>query len=118
MSISSPMTEMFFVLCSRRDFWKMDSWEDDSRRRRRLVKDAHGSTHPEATLKAALEHGEQYTASSKSLHYLKLTFHARMVLFSSHKKSKLYIAVVSRLANNVCIFSGMTIYWCKIFYVK
>ena len=38
-------------------YWKLDSWEDDSRRRRRLVKNPCGSSHPEATLRAALEHG-------------------------------------------------------------
>ena len=41
------------------DFWKCDTWEDDSRRRRRLVKNPMGSTHPEATLKAAIEHGKK-----------------------------------------------------------
>ena len=39
------------------EFWKLDSWEDDSRRRRRLVKNPTGSSHPEATLRAAIEHG-------------------------------------------------------------
>jgi hypothetical protein len=34
-------------------YWKLDSWEDDSRRRRRFVKNPNGSSHPEATLKSA-----------------------------------------------------------------
>ena len=38
-------------------FWKLDTWEDDSRRRKRFVPNAIGSSHPEATLKAAIEHG-------------------------------------------------------------
>ncbi|KAF2368096.1 protein of unknown function DUF4704 [Trinorchestia longiramus] len=38
-------------------YWKLDSWEDDSRRRKRFVPNPLGSSHPEATLKAALEHG-------------------------------------------------------------
>jgi len=38
-------------------YWKLDSWEDDSRRRRRLMKNAHGTNHSEATLRAALENG-------------------------------------------------------------
>ncbi|KAG0710336.1 Neurobeachin [Chionoecetes opilio] len=38
-------------------YWKLDSWEDDSRRRKRFVPNALGSSHPEATLKAAIEHG-------------------------------------------------------------
>ena len=39
------------------EFWKIDCWEDDSRRRKRFVRNPIGSSHPEATLKAALEHG-------------------------------------------------------------
>jgi hypothetical protein len=40
-----------------RVFWKLDIWEDDARRRKRFVPNPLGSSHPEATLKAALEHG-------------------------------------------------------------
>ena len=36
-------------------FYKLDMWEDDSRRRMRFVKNEYGSSHPEATL---LEGGE------------------------------------------------------------
>lgn len=39
-----------------REFWRLDYWEDDLRRRRRFVRNPLGSTHPEATLKTALEH--------------------------------------------------------------
>ena len=46
------------VICSKPEFWKLDTWEDDSRRRRRLVKNPYGTSHPEATLKAAIEHGK------------------------------------------------------------
>uniref|UniRef100_A0A8C3KKK0 LRBA protein n=1 Tax=Calidris pygmaea TaxID=425635 RepID=A0A8C3KKK0_9CHAR len=35
-----------------REFWRLDYWEDDLRRRRRFVRNPLGSTHPEATLKA------------------------------------------------------------------
>lgn len=41
----------------RREFWKLDSWEDDGRRRKRFIHNPRGTTHPEATLKAAIEHG-------------------------------------------------------------
>lgn len=45
--------------CSRpREFWRLDYWEDDLRRRRRFVRNPLGSTHPEATLKTAVEHGQ------------------------------------------------------------
>uniref|UniRef100_A0A8B9FLU3 Lipopolysaccharide-responsive and beige-like anchor protein n=1 Tax=Amazona collaria TaxID=241587 RepID=A0A8B9FLU3_9PSIT len=39
-----------------REFWRLDYWEDDLRRRRRFVRNPLGSTHPEATLRAAGEH--------------------------------------------------------------
>ncbi|NXU46990.1 LRBA protein, partial [Turnix velox] len=39
-----------------REFWRLDYWEDDLRRRRRFVRNPLGSTHPEAALKAAGEH--------------------------------------------------------------
>ncbi|XP_037656516.1 neurobeachin isoform X3 [Choloepus didactylus] len=39
------------------DFWRLDYWEDDLRRRRRFVRNAFGSTHAEALLKAAIEYG-------------------------------------------------------------
>ncbi|KAM4709985.1 lipopolysaccharide-responsive and beige-like anchor protein [Discoglossus pictus] len=39
-----------------REFWRLDYWEDDLRRRRRFVRNPLGSTHPEATLRAAIEH--------------------------------------------------------------
>ncbi|KAK1189913.1 LRBA protein, partial [Pygoscelis papua] len=43
-----------------REFWRLDYWEDDLRRRRRFVRNPLGSTHPEATLKAAGEHGQSF----------------------------------------------------------
>lgn len=39
------------------EFWKLDAWEDDARRRKRLIHNPRGSSHPQATLKAAIEHG-------------------------------------------------------------
>ncbi|XP_015200106.2 lipopolysaccharide-responsive and beige-like anchor protein isoform X1 [Lepisosteus oculatus] len=42
-----------------REFWRLDYWEDDLRRRRRLVRNPFGSTHSEATLKAAAEHAPE-----------------------------------------------------------
>ncbi|XP_055684440.1 neurobeachin isoform X15 [Lutzomyia longipalpis] len=38
-------------------FWKLDAWEDDARRRKRMVQNPRGSSHPQATLKATLENG-------------------------------------------------------------
>uniref|UniRef100_A0A7N6B151 LPS-responsive vesicle trafficking, beach and anchor containing n=1 Tax=Anabas testudineus TaxID=64144 RepID=A0A7N6B151_ANATE len=42
-----------------REFWRLDYWEDDLRRRRRFVRNPFGSTHSEATLKAAAEHASE-----------------------------------------------------------
>ncbi|KAM7032184.1 neurobeachin isoform 3-T3 [Passerculus sandwichensis] len=41
------------------DFWRLDYWEDDLRRRRRFVRNAFGSTHADALLKAAVEYGNE-----------------------------------------------------------
>ncbi|XP_059616700.1 neurobeachin isoform X3 [Phlebotomus argentipes] len=38
-------------------YWKLDAWEDDARRRKRMVQNPRGSSHPQATLKASLENG-------------------------------------------------------------
>jgi len=48
--------------CRKREHWRLDVWEDDSRRRRRFIRNPIGSTHPEATLKAAIEHGKALKA--------------------------------------------------------
>lgn len=48
---------MCFLFYRLNEFWKLDAWEDDARRRKRFVHNPLGSSHPEATLKAALEHG-------------------------------------------------------------
>uniref|UniRef100_A0A915IKJ0 BEACH-type PH domain-containing protein n=1 Tax=Romanomermis culicivorax TaxID=13658 RepID=A0A915IKJ0_ROMCU len=50
----------------KKDYRKLDVWEDDSRRRRRLVPNPIGSNHPEATLKAAVERESiNFTSSAK-----------------------------------------------------
>ncbi|NWY23715.1 NBEA protein, partial [Pheucticus melanocephalus] len=41
------------------DFWRLDYWEDDLRRRRRFVRNAFGSTHADALLKSAVEYGTE-----------------------------------------------------------
>ncbi|XP_029418116.1 neurobeachin isoform X2 [Nannospalax galili] len=45
--------------CQLHDFWRLDYWEDDLRRRRRFVRNAFGSTHAEALLKSAVEYGTE-----------------------------------------------------------
>ncbi|XP_056265946.1 LOW QUALITY PROTEIN: lipopolysaccharide-responsive and beige-like anchor protein [Pseudoliparis swirei] len=50
-----------------REFWRLDYWEDDLRRRRRFIKNPSGSTHSEATLKAAAEHVAYISASEEDV---------------------------------------------------
>ncbi|XP_071951821.1 neurobeachin-like isoform X2 [Antedon mediterranea] len=40
------------------EFYKLDMWEDNSRRHRRLIRNPHGSHHEEAALRAAIEHSQ------------------------------------------------------------
>ncbi|CAO1410709.1 unnamed protein product [Diamesa hyperborea] len=49
----------------RQIFWKLDAWEDDARRRKRLVQNPRGNSHPEATLQAAIESGEETGNSNR-----------------------------------------------------
>uniref|UniRef100_A0A8C7QC65 LPS responsive beige-like anchor protein n=1 Tax=Oncorhynchus mykiss TaxID=8022 RepID=A0A8C7QC65_ONCMY len=49
-----------------REFWRLDYWEDDLRRRRRFVRNPFGSTHSKATLKAAAEHGQSFSIMEAS----------------------------------------------------
>nr|XP_006812132.1 PREDICTED: neurobeachin-like [Saccoglossus kowalevskii] len=62
-----------------KEFFKLDSWEDNNRRRRRLVRNPYGSTHPSATLKAALEHGAGEDAIEKA----KQAIHAHLLASSN-----------------------------------
>ncbi|KAL3970987.1 slit 1 [Sarotherodon galilaeus] len=41
------------------DFWRLDYWEDDLRRRRRFVRNAFGSTHADVPLKALDEYKDE-----------------------------------------------------------
>ena len=45
-------------LNSSRQFWKLDSWEDDLRRRRRIIRNPNGSIHNEATQKSSASSSE------------------------------------------------------------
>ncbi|EFB13060.1 hypothetical protein PANDA_012651 [Ailuropoda melanoleuca] len=55
-----PVMAVYFLIPSQlHDFWRLDYWEDDLRRRRRFVRNAFGSTHAEALLKAAVEYGTE-----------------------------------------------------------
>ncbi|MED6238859.1 hypothetical protein ATANTOWER_031276 [Ataeniobius toweri] len=41
------------------DFWRLDYWEDDLRRRRRFVRNAFGSTHADISLKSLDDYGTE-----------------------------------------------------------
>ncbi|XP_049825585.1 neurobeachin isoform X2 [Aethina tumida] len=56
------------------EFWKLDAWEDDARRRKRFVHNPLGTTHPEASLKAAIEQGAPEDAISQA----REEFHAHL----------------------------------------
>merc|ERR1719266_2679123 len=74
---SIPTREPVVSLASRElptNFWKLDVWEDDARRRKRFVRNSLGSSHPEATLKAALEHG----APEDAIQAAEAEFHAAL----------------------------------------
>ncbi|XP_061156042.1 neurobeachin-like [Syngnathus typhle] len=50
------------------DFWRLDYWEDDLRRRRRFVRNAFGSTHADVMLKSLDDYGsvDEHDGSVKS----------------------------------------------------
>uniref|UniRef100_A0A8C1U4P4 Neurobeachin a n=1 Tax=Cyprinus carpio TaxID=7962 RepID=A0A8C1U4P4_CYPCA len=48
------------------DFWRLDYWEDDLRRRRRFVRNAFGSTHSDVALKSLEEYGPEEEEGMKS----------------------------------------------------
>ncbi|XP_044057369.1 neurobeachin isoform X8 [Siniperca chuatsi] len=48
------------------DFWRLDYWEDDLRRRRRFVRNPFGSTHLDVTCKSLQEYGTEEDEEVKS----------------------------------------------------
>ncbi|KAM4627885.1 neurobeachin-like isoform 2-T2 [Polymixia lowei] len=48
------------------DFWRLDYWEDDLRRRRRFVRNPFGSTHLDITCKSLQDYGTEEDAVVKS----------------------------------------------------
>ncbi|TTE36938.1 Neurobeachin [Bagarius yarrelli] len=58
------------------DFWRLDYWEDDLRRRRRFVRNAFGSTHSEVFLKSL----EDYAPEEEEGVMSKKTFRSQSVV--------------------------------------
>ncbi|ESN92414.1 hypothetical protein HELRODRAFT_181462 [Helobdella robusta] len=72
-------------------FWKLDNWEDDSRRRRRFVRNPFGTKHADATLKAAIEHGATEDAINAAREAYKLHHHQQY----HHASANMVAAMVS-----------------------
>lgn len=53
-----PVHTSFHPCSNLLDFWRLDYWEDDLRRRRRFVRNAFGSTHPDVSLKSLEDYGQ------------------------------------------------------------
>uniref|UniRef100_A0A670IDX5 Neurobeachin n=1 Tax=Podarcis muralis TaxID=64176 RepID=A0A670IDX5_PODMU len=62
------------------DFWRLDYWEDDLRRRRRFVRNAFGSTHSDALLKAAVEYVKLREPHIEDVVKSKKTFRSQAVV--------------------------------------
>ncbi|KAI4890068.1 hypothetical protein NFI96_001295 [Prochilodus magdalenae] len=58
------------------DFWRLDYWEDDLRRRRRFVRNAFGSTHSDVALKSLEDYAPEEEENKKS----KKTFRSQSVV--------------------------------------
>jgi hypothetical protein len=84
MSAEARSTEKHeeFENCRLSEYWKLDAWEDDARRRKRFVHNPLGSSHPEATLKAALEHG----APEDAILQAREEFHAHLAASRVHQQ--------------------------------
>ncbi|XP_068720916.1 lipopolysaccharide-responsive and beige-like anchor protein [Montipora capricornis] len=55
-------------------FYRLDMWEDDSRRRMRFVKNEYGSSHPEATLLEGIEGiNKDVSANPQHLNFAKIS---------------------------------------------
>ncbi|XP_060530790.1 neurobeachin isoform X11 [Cylas formicarius] len=65
-------------------FWKLDAWEDDARRRKRFVHNPLGTAHPEASLKAAIEHG----ATEDAVLQAREEFHAHLAATRNHQQNQ------------------------------
>jgi PIN domain nuclease of toxin-antitoxin system len=72
----------FYFVYRLAEYWKLDAWEDDARRRKRFVHNPLGSSHPEATLKAALEHG----APEDAILQAREEFHAHLAASRAHQQ--------------------------------
>lgn len=67
-------------------FWKLDVWEDDSRRRKRFVPNPHGSRHEEANLPEGEKNEEPEISEQERIRkVLKVLFSKRQTTSGSHE---------------------------------
>uniref|UniRef100_A0A6M2E108 Putative lysosomal trafficking regulator lyst n=1 Tax=Xenopsylla cheopis TaxID=163159 RepID=A0A6M2E108_XENCH len=66
------------------NFWKLDAWEDDARRRKRFIHNPRGSSHPHATLKAAVEYG----APEDAILQAREEFHSQLAIARSQQTTQ------------------------------
>lgn len=64
----------FYATSQLHDFWRLDYWEDDLRRRRRFVRNPFGSTHADISLKTLEEYGQWCAPTKASSHGLFVVF--------------------------------------------
>lgn len=56
---------VIYLLQFRQLFWRLDVWEDDSRRRRRFVPNVYGSKHEEASIITVPGEGQELSEVEK-----------------------------------------------------
>lgn len=98
-------------------FWKLDSWEDDLRRKRRLIKNPNGSTHPEAVLHTNEVKSDENDASNvKDLSFKKVAITSGSSLQSDDEIDEkdveqelagpVHFSTKSKLISQICVVNG------------
>jgi hypothetical protein len=59
-------------------YWRLDVWEDDARRRKRFVRNSLGSSHPEATLKVSSDARRRKRFVRNSEDAIQAAFHSAL----------------------------------------
>ncbi|KAI9547935.1 hypothetical protein NQZ68_012952 [Dissostichus eleginoides] len=78
------------------DFWRLDYWEDDLRRRRRFVRNPFGSTHLDVTCKSLQEYVWSYCSG------LLVEFRMSSCCFASSACHDFCVKITAALQRNAC----------------
>lgn len=65
--------------CHRKTFWKLDVWEDDSRRRRRFVQNPWGKRHMLSSIQEAISDQEKNVEEAEQEQFLKDLAHKMVI---------------------------------------